>query len=612
MRELSQALPSPPADFLCSPKVIDLEACLPPMGLRTDVVQFHPMQRITYNVLVALIATNGWMCRCLEAKIWSVLTLSIGNFEDMDYFLHPRNTKAFQMMVSNLHLACFWYSAREIPVEASLRRTREYLKLKAETLSPEAKEGLEIAASHFERALDFPGWSEWMHTGISIPCDIDPAEFSETIRHAWSDGFPVNAEALDASSLFKLRGRNTQGRTEDELLAAAIEFKDQKEASFEAKTSKNGKIVQAKKGASLEVEGDGPHVSAPTVGPQLTKSKLETKPKRPTKKKKKREEIDLKLEEAVRNAEFLFASPPPPTGPRPLPTVIRMKSRSNKVNHVIDTIRASEMDDKFVIFGNAIELGHVTEALDLIDVRSCYIGGNVERAKRNAALKDFEKPETRVCLLDLKTGARGLNLVVANRMIFLGPVWNLDVQAQAIKRVHRIGQTRSTTIQILVTEGTFEEDIVNRASKLRSEQEEQLYSRAMIEKPRFVYPEHIQENDFTIRFTPEVIDEITPGSSTPTDMSPVTPVGPSGDDRVKVLLPPAPFDRLESLSPSPTPYQIGRKVDEPGDVGKGTVKTESIVDSGSSGKAVLTSALKRAGDEHETEKPKKRAKVAFA
>ena len=36
-------------------------------------------------------------------------------------------------------------------------------------------------------------------------------------------------------------------------------------------------------------------------------------------------------------------------------------------------------------------------------------------------------------------------------------------------------------MQILVTEGTFEEDIAKRASTARSEDEEKVYSRAMIE-----------------------------------------------------------------------------------------------------------------------------------
>lgn len=40
------------------PKVIDTEAGLPPLTILQEVIQFDPLQRVTYNVLAALIASN--------------------------------------------------------------------------------------------------------------------------------------------------------------------------------------------------------------------------------------------------------------------------------------------------------------------------------------------------------------------------------------------------------------------------------------------------------------------------------------------------------------------------------------------------------------------------
>ena len=86
-------------------------------------------------------------------------------------------------------------------------------------------------------------------------------------------------------------------------------------------------------------------------------------------------------------------------------------------------------------------------------------------------------------------------------MILLAPMWNLDTQAQAIKvsdahispwfhpdiqRIHRIGQTRCTRVEILVTQDTFEEEIARRASTTRTENEEKVYTRNLIEVSLYV------------------------------------------------------------------------------------------------------------------------------
>ena len=49
-------------------------------------------------------------------------------------------------------------------------------------------------------------------------------------------------------------------------------------------------------------------------------------------------------------------------------------------------------------------------------------------------------------LLPLKHGANGLNLVDAQHVVLIEPLLNPGAEAQAINRVHRIGQTRETTV----------------------------------------------------------------------------------------------------------------------------------------------------------------------
>jgi SNF2-related domain/Helicase conserved C-terminal domain/Bacterial SNF2 helicase associated len=63
-------------------------------------------------------------------------------------------------------------------------------------------------------------------------------------------------------------------------------------------------------------------------------------------------------------------------------------------------------------------------------------------------------------LLSLKAGGTGLNLTAADYVYLLDPWWNPAVEAQAIDRTHRIGQTRPVFAYRLVARNTIEERIL--------------------------------------------------------------------------------------------------------------------------------------------------------
>jgi len=64
-----------------------------------------------------------------------------------------------------------------------------------------------------------------------------------------------------------------------------------------------------------------------------------------------------------------------------------------------------------------------------------------------------------VFLLSLRAAGTGLNLTTASYVVLYDPWWNPAVEAQAIDRSHRIGQTRTVNAYKLITPGTVEEKI---------------------------------------------------------------------------------------------------------------------------------------------------------
>jgi SNF2 family DNA or RNA helicase len=69
-------------------------------------------------------------------------------------------------------------------------------------------------------------------------------------------------------------------------------------------------------------------------------------------------------------------------------------------------------------------------------------------------------PECPLFLISLKAGGLGLNLTAAEYVFLLDPWWNPAVEAQAVDRAHRIGQTRQVFAYRLIARDTVEEKIL--------------------------------------------------------------------------------------------------------------------------------------------------------
>jgi SNF2 family DNA or RNA helicase len=89
-----------------------------------------------------------------------------------------------------------------------------------------------------------------------------------------------------------------------------------------------------------------------------------------------------------------------------------------------------------------------------------FLTGKTNEKDREAVVQRFtEDPEASVFLVSLKAGGTGLNLTAASYVVLFDPWWNPAVEAQAIDRTHRIGQTRNVTAYRLLTRDTIEEKI---------------------------------------------------------------------------------------------------------------------------------------------------------
>ncbi|KAM4695222.1 E3 ubiquitin-protein ligase SHPRH [Discoglossus pictus] len=134
-------------------------------------------------------------------------------------------------------------------------------------------------------------------------------------------------------------------------------------------------------------------------------------------------------------------------------------SHSTKVEAVVRTLMKIQHRDpgaKALVFSTWQDvLDIIAKALQDNNLIFSQING-IQRFQENLSAFKYD-PKINILLLPLHTGSNGLNIIEATHVLLVEPILNPAHELQAIGRVHRIGQTKSTIVHRFLIKATIEE-----------------------------------------------------------------------------------------------------------------------------------------------------------
>ena len=132
----------------------------------------------------------------------------------------------------------------------------------------------------------------------------------------------------------------------------------------------------------------------------------------------------------------------------------KLESLFEQVSEVLDE------GHKCLVFSQFTSLlAYVRRHLEEQGVPYAYLDGQTRN--RGEVVEHFQTdPDCNIFLISLKAGGVGLNLTAAGYVFLLDPWWNPAVEAQAIDRTHRIGQTQPVFAYRLIARDTVEEKML--------------------------------------------------------------------------------------------------------------------------------------------------------
>ena len=408
---------------------VEVDLSLPP--LHNKVVYLEPSfhDKLSINLFSAVLVTNA---------VTSERT-------DEDYMFHPKNRRQLDILISNLRQSSFhWVGFKKKDAEEPVRNSKKYMQEHAQTISKADRALLDSVVAAGERALNHPGWlafSSLHEIGVFVE------NFPDEAAEAWALGQPSEPLLLGT----------VQARTAQEYAEGHVGDDHPTEGLPGAGLRA---MYAARKRAADE---DKTAAKSRAAGSQLME---EPKIKDQTKHKRRRGSADNSPTKRARLDHPPQSRPLPPNSPLHQTNIVGFSSA--KLTYLIDQLLLHQSTSKTIIFYDSKNVAFwLAEALELLSLSFLIYANTLHSALRSQYLSLFNSdPAIRILLMDIRQASHGLHIAAASRVYIVNPIWQPNVEAQAIKRAHRIGQTKPVYVETLVLRGTLEDRMLKRRREM--------------------------------------------------------------------------------------------------------------------------------------------------
>ena len=484
---------------------VDLEVRLPP--LYENVVYLEPclQNKMMLNTFALMIITNA---------VTSERT-------DVDYFFHPKQRKHLTALVNNLRQGSFFWSGFELEhLEKTINVAKTFLK---DTPVPVSEQDVALLGNAIKYGETIV--KNVIFENITVEHEIPMYlrnEWPSLLRRSLSlDDLSENPTLFSAPMLFDMQKYvfNTENPAPRDLVIAAHQtcLREEKVEKVQKaqKSSGNGITntnIASKKAAAAALE------------PLLAGAALigrEHKPKTLLRLKSKNLhlslmdqdnlkllqdfELDLMAENQnsvnglERSEDATHANMSTGNGSSSstdtninresqhilatklrgyLDTTQLISTASTKLSYLLSRIIQHYADEKIIVFYEDSNTAYyIAQYLECLNIKHLIYATELKTDLRSRFVASFNTTDTfRVLLMDVSQAAFGLDISSASRIYFISPVFSPQIEAQAVKRAHRIGQIKPVHVETLVLRGSIEEAVVARRGAVSKEEHQKIKS----------------------------------------------------------------------------------------------------------------------------------------